>query len=339
LFDKKVVSGAVMTRKQQSIAAAFLENAPSVQTHSPNQSQFEASLLQQELRLLTDLFDEAQARRIALGERLRAALQGRESKWGGVADLPECDVDECLKMMRDGVLKKPLPVLADAYASASAEECDYRAKVELVIPTHPAWYWLQDVKGAGALLSGRLLARLDLAKAATPSAFWSYCGLATVPGFAYECSVCGLTVGYPHGYATAGLHQQLRGKGRCAGTLELVGGKQVRVAPRRPQRGQSATYDRNAKKICYLFAVSFLRTRSPYANYYRDERAAYALKRPHWTDQRQHLSALRKTEKQFLAHLWCVWRSALGLSVMNVLRPQDSQLTGLADAWSMAGKS
>jgi hypothetical protein len=309
-------------------------NALRAKQISSNETELESLRLRNDLRVLSDLFDDAQARRIALGEKIRAVLQGRDRK-SGWDDLPDHDTNGTLKMIRNGGLKKPVPILSVAYQKAASEETDYRGQIEDVICSHPTWYWLKDVRGAGALLSGRLLARLDLAKAATPSAFWSYCGLATVPGYGYECSVCGLGAGYPPGYFPTGLHQRLRGKRRCPGKLERLEGKQVRVAPRRPLRGQSASYDRRAKQICYLLGVSFLRCRSPYANYYRDQRDGHALKHPDWTDQRQHLSALRKTEKLFLAHLWCVWRDALGLPTINFIRPQDPQLDGLSNAWSM----
>jgi hypothetical protein len=318
--------------------ASFEANVVRTQPISSNETELQSSRLRSELRVLSDLFDDAQARRIAFGEKIRAVLQGRDPKWGW-ADLPDCDADVCLKMIRDGTLKKPVPVLGAAYVKAADDESDYRDQIERVIPTHPAWYWLKAVRGAGSLLSGRLLARLDLAKAATPSAFWSYCGLATVPGAGYECKVCGLAVAYPLGYAPTGSHQRLHSKGRCPGQLELLHGKNVRVAPRAPRRGQSARYDRSAKKICYLLGVSFLRCRSPYANYYRDQRDRHALNHPDWTDQRQHLSALRKTEKLFLAHLWCVWREALGLPTINFIRPQDPHLDGLSNAWSMTNRN
>jgi hypothetical protein len=309
-------------------------NALRAKQDPSNETELESLHLRNDLRVLSDLFDDAQATRIALGEKIRAVLQRRDSKLD-LADLPDYGTNACLKMIREGALKKPVPVLSAAYHKAASEETDYRRHIEDVIRGHPTWHWLKDVRGAGALLSGRLLARLDLAKAATPSAFWSYCGLATIPGYGYQCSVCGLAAAYPPGYSPTGLHRQLRGKGRCPGTLERLDDQQIRVAPRRSLSGQRARYDRRAKQICYLLGVSFLRCRSPYANYYRDQRDGHALKHPDWTDQRQHLSALRKTEKLFLAHLWCVWREALGLPTINFIRPQDPHLEGLSNAWSM----
>jgi hypothetical protein len=321
----------------QTTVVPFAGTAFHAQQISSEDPDLESSRLRTELRVLSDLFDDAQARRIALGEKIRAVLQGRNPN-SGWAELPDCSADDCLKMIRDGTLKMPVPVLSTAYHKAATDESDYRSQIEDAIRGHPTWYWLKDVRGAGALLSGRLLARLDLAKAATPSAFWSYCGLATVPGFGYECSVCGLAAAYPPGYSPTGLHQQLRGKRRCPGELERLDAKKVRVAPRRPVRGQSATYDRSAKQICYLLGISFLRCRSPYATYYRDQRDSHASKHQDWTDQRKHLSALRKTEKLFLAHLWCVWREALGLPTINFIRPQDPRLEGLSNAWSMTSR-
>lgn len=48
------------------------------------------------------------------------------------------------------------------------------------IEAHVAWVWLSQVPGVTPTLAGGLLSRLEPELASTPSAFWSYCGLATV---------------------------------------------------------------------------------------------------------------------------------------------------------------
>jgi hypothetical protein len=44
--------------------------------------------------------------------------------------------------------------------------------------------WLKDQKGCGPTMSGVLLSEIDIRRADTPSAIWSYCGLAVVDGHA-----------------------------------------------------------------------------------------------------------------------------------------------------------
>src|SRR5437588_9108321 len=150
-----------------------------------------------DLRLLYQLFEEAQRSRIAHGERLRAVFQGRTVAGG--AGRPE-KADALLKTIVRGNTVGAPRVLERAYARAASDEADAAQTLREVIEQHPAWTWLSSRKGVGHLLAARLLARLDVTRARTPSAFWAYCGLATIPGVAYRCARCNLEVTYPVGY-------------------------------------------------------------------------------------------------------------------------------------------
>lgn len=154
------------------------------------------------------------------------------------------------------------------------------------LEAHPAWPWLSRVPGADRHLVEPLLARLDPIRAATPSAFWAFCGLATVPR---------------------------PGGGRMA----------------QPSRAHDET-----KKLCRQLGLSLLRANGAYARQCRVEQARLAATRSEWPDQRRHLTALRKTEKLFLAHLWLVWREALGLAVT---RPHESAARSSPGPWDMVG--
>ena len=76
-------------------------------------------------------------------------------------------------------------------------------------------------------------------------------------------------------------------------------------------------YDRQAKKLCYLIGVSFLRARSTYRAIYDEERTRLERERPNWSKGRQHLAALRKMEKLFLSHLWLRWAEATGVPLVR----------------------
>jgi hypothetical protein len=91
----------------------------------------------------------------------------------------------------------------------------------------------------------------------------------------------------------------------------------MRVAQPMPARGESSVYDRQAKKICYLIGVSFLRSRSEYREYYDRERERLVNERPEWNKARQHLASLRKMEKLFLSHLWAEWAKAEGIPLVR----------------------
>jgi len=273
-----------------------------------------------DLRLLYQLFEEAQRSRIAHGERLRAVFQGRTVAGG--AGRPE-KADALLKTIVRGNTVGAPRILERAYERAASDEADAAQALRDLIEQHPAWPWLLSQKGVGHLLAARLLSRLDVTRARTPSAFWAYCGLATIPGVAYRCAKCKLQVAYPVGYKLHEPHYARSGLRQCSGHLEVVGAEEsTRVAPRRSALGGRRSYDSHARKSCYLIGVSLLRCGSDYRTFYDSERARVAVLRPGWTPRHCHLSALRRMEKVFLRDLWLAWRCTLGLPVVPSYYPR-----------------
>jgi transposase IS116/IS110/IS902 family protein len=283
--------------------------------HVPAYNAYAAS----DLRLLYQLFEEAQRSRIAHGERLRAILQGR-SLTQIVTSIG--DADPSLKAIARGETAGAPRILERAYARAVDDEAYAEEALRESIERHPAWPWLTNIRGIGHLLAARLLSRLDVTRAKTPSAFWAYCGLGTIPGVAYRCSRCRLEVAYPLGYQALGGHRTRDGRRECSGELETVPDKQTRVAPRRSKLGGRASYDAQARISCYLIGISMLRCRSEYRLFYDSERARLAAARPGWTPKRCHLSALRRMEKTFLRDLWVAWRGAVNLPVVPPYFPR-----------------
>jgi hypothetical protein len=216
-------------------------------------------------------------------------------------------------------------VLEKAYWRASDDENDAAAALRTAIGSHPAWAWMSEQRGVGELLAARLLSRLDVTRARTPSAFWAYCGLATIPGNAYECARCKLEVGIPVGYKLGETHFARAGSRLCSGHLEMIEGPVSRVAPRRSIAGGRNSYDAHARKSCYLIGVSMLRCGSDFREYYDAERERLATERAGWTPKRSHLAALRKMEKVFLRDLWMEWRRAVNLPVVRPYHPRISQ--------------
>lgn len=209
-------------------------HAPTYRTHSAS-----------ELRLLYQLYEEAQASRIAHGERLRAILQGRSfSELLTSVD----DADPLLKAIGKGETVGAPRLLERAYARSLDDEAAAAAALREAIEGHPAWPWLSNIKGVGHLLSARLLSRLDVARAETPSAFWAYCGLGTIPGVAYRCRKCNLEVAYPLGYESPSTHRARDGRRECTGDFVAIVGKlPTRVAPRRSALGGRGSYDAQAR--------------------------------------------------------------------------------------------
>jgi hypothetical protein len=267
-----------------------------------------------ELRWIADSYEQVQRVRVQTGERIRAVLQGRDETWGAERSVAE-NPDSVLTSIKKGDTLGPVTLLGQAYKwHWDLEREMFRALGECLQP-HPAWPWLSLVKGIGPTLAGKLLARLRIEEAATPSAFWAYCGLATVPGIEYRCGTCGLSVGFPASYQVSGTHQQLGSRRKCPGKLEVARGPDegTRVAQPSATRGMSAPYDRRAKQVCYLIGSAFLKAGGPYEEFYRRQREKLEEERPGWTTVRKHLTCLRKTEKLFLSHLWLVWREAAEL--------------------------
>jgi hypothetical protein len=295
-----------------------------------------------DLRWLADAFEQAQRIRLDTGERIRAILQRRDH--GGAAashripGRPEvrhgandvglgsnggsrsgrdgqrgevADAESVLDGIRRGRIDGPVPLLGRTYRRHWEEERELRAAMTHALAHHPAWDWLSRVRGIGPTLACKLLARLDLARAPTPSSFWAYCGLATVPGVEYACGVCGRRISVPHQYQVRGRHNGIDAR-PCTGWLERCPATGVRVAQPKASAGMKSPYDMRAKKICYLIGVSFLRSGGLYAQLYHAERTRLARERPGWSPGRCHLAALRRIEKLFLSHLWEAWTRASG---------------------------
>lgn len=272
-----------------------------------------------DLRLLYQLYEDAQRSRIAHGERLRALFQGRS--FAGLGSIA-ADPDSLLKVIARGETVGAPRVLEKAYWRATEDESDAAAALRVEIESHPAWQWMSQQRGVGELLAARLLSRLDVTRARTPSAFWAYCGLATIPGAAYHCPRCKLEVGIPAGYKLRESHFTRAGSRLCIGHLELIQGDATRVAPRRSVAGGRNSYDAHARKSCYLIGVSMLRCGSEYRSFYDAERERLASERPGWTAKRSHLAALRKMEKAFLRNLWVQWRKAVNLPIVRPYHPR-----------------
>ena len=267
-----------------------------------------------DLRGVAAAFETAQAQRLRTGEQIRALVQTR-----GDTRPPHArgagDVEALLARIRAGAAPAPLASVGDVYRRQWNEERELLRELSERIARHPAWHWLERVRGIGPSLAARLLARLEIDRAPTPSSFWSYCGLATVVAEVYRCSECGYELSLAAGRSVRSGHRAPRSGQSCAGALAPIGEGPRRVAQPRPTRGESAPYDREAKKLCYLIGISFVRQGDTYKRYYQDQRDRLDAAKPDWIPRRRHLTALRMTEKLFLAHLWLVWRERLGLPI------------------------
>lgn len=270
------------------------------------------------LELAASGYERAQRDRIRYGEQLRAILQRRDARWGPLADGEhDGDPDALLREIRE-TGGGPVPLLGRLYASAWEQEREMGAQMHRLISRHPAWVWLRGVRGVGSVLAARLLSRLDLSRAPSPASFWAYCGLGTVAAEEQVCEECGARVFVAPGTRVKAPHTMAGRRGTCTGPLRPRGlAGSVRVAQGRPRRGERAAYDLEAKTICYLIGVSFVRCGGPYRSLYDDRKAHLASHHAEWPAKRVHLAAVRATVKRFLADLWVAWREAEGEAGVN----------------------
>jgi hypothetical protein len=287
----------------------------------------------------------AQHRRLLTGRRIQAAVEGKppSSVRINFPELPEVWSEEqrapaladLFVAIRAGRSDGPVPLLGRVYRKHWNEEARYRNEVVACLADHPAWEWLRQVKGLSPLPIAQLLVRLDVEKAETISAFWAYCGLATVPGVEYRCADCGLVAAAPRGQPMPRTHPRLGEKRQCSGALlpATASAVPVRVAQPKPEPGASAAYDRIAQRLCHAIGISLEKAKGPYWTYFRDELTRLEREKPQWAPARRQATAARKTEKLFLAHLWLVWRKAVGLRVTNP-EPRRENVP-VVDPWMM----
>jgi hypothetical protein len=116
---------------------------------------------------------------------------------------------------------------------------------------------------------------------------------------------------------------------RCSGAYRSLGVTDlVRAAQPRPRRGERAKYDFEAKQVCYLIGVSFVRCGGKYREHYDERREHLQDAHPEWPPKRVHLAAMRAAAKLFLLHLWVVWRDAVGDS-------SEPPMPGRPSPWDM----
>src|SRR4051812_28361392 len=170
----------------------------------------------QTLTWLVRTFELAQGERVRRGERIRAIAQARDLSWDTSAAI--LDADALLARIEKGETLGPVPFLGMLYQHAWAEEHELSRMLEEAVTTHPTWPWLLQIRGVGPRLAARLLSRLRIERARSPSAFWSYCGLATVQATEHRCSACGARTLTPSYASTPVRHRDPSGQS-CPGTF------------------------------------------------------------------------------------------------------------------------
>lgn len=149
--------------------------------------------------------------------------------------------------------------------------------------------FLSKVRGIGPAMAGVIVSEIDIKKAQYVSSIWRYAGLDVGPD----------------------------GRGRSKRKEHLVKIKYTNAAGEEAER-DGITYNPWLKtKLVGVLGTSFLRLKSPYAEYYRN----YKTRAENMKDSRYasklhiHRAAIRYMVKRFLADLYVQWRTLEKLPV------------------------
>ncbi len=232
------------------------------------------------LRYLTDLYDQAQRLRIGVDNRIRAAAQGADEG-------------------------EPDPELAEVAGDMLAVERKIFRRMGREIKNHPAWPWLDGVKGIGPTLGTKILGLIgQIETFNTVSMLWAFSGYAVRDG-KRERPVKGKKLGYSVRLKTA---LYLAGDSFVKSRYpyrdlydtrkeRYIRDKQIVVARRLVPEADAPDEE--------LLVSKAMRARLVKLCNEREENAA-------WTDGHVEAAARRYMVKVFVSHLWEVWREAEG---------------------------
>jgi len=110
------------------------------------------------LRWLTDVYMQVQKLRVAVGNRLEAALRQQDTT-------------------------QPVTYIKTLHNRLYTLEKSLSSEMTNAVVSHPTWPWLSKVKGVGPTLATKLLGLIsDISKAPTVSSLWRYAGYSVIDG-------------------------------------------------------------------------------------------------------------------------------------------------------------
>lgn len=208
------------------------------------------------------------------------------------------------------------------YVEMERQETQHFNRIETVLSDIPIYReYLSEIRGIGPAMAGVIISEFDITKARYPSSLWRYAGLDVAED----------------------------GMGRSRRKEHLIK-KEYTTAKGTTAERDSITYNPWLKtKLMGVLATSFLRSKSPWADVYRDYRHRLETNpnlimtdKPGfhrdntYTKMRRHQAALRYMMKMFLIDLYKKWRELEGLEVHppyqeaklgHTHRPDTSQQT------------
>lgn len=189
------------------------------------------------------------------------------------------------------------------------------SNVRRLLKLHPLWPWLKEQKGCGPTMSGVIVSEIDITKAETISALWSYCGLAVD-------AETGKAVRMKRG-EKAGYNPWLKSK-----LVKVLGDCLLRAnSPWRKHYDDYKHRKQNSlEPVCMLCKGKGV-FKSKKDDESGEETATAREKKckncngtggpAPWgqSDEHRHKAAIRYMVKMFLQEMWIAWRTIEGLPV------------------------
>jgi hypothetical protein len=258
----------------------------------------------QELRAIVRGTYDLQKLRIMIGNRIVSNFRAKLGQNPG-EPLTDKESEALIKRIRleysritDGLLKLPTPknfkgtevisqytelALVHQYETLLKQEEDSFKHLQKILSLSEFYEeWLSHVKGCGPKIAGIILSEIDIHKAEYPSSIHAYAGLDVGPD--------------SRGRSRRKEHQVTR-------TYTDKEGNQ--------QTKQSITFNPFLKtKLIGVLGPSFLKSKSPYADYYYNYRRRLENHPAHQdkTKAHRHNMAIRYMVKRFLIDLYKAWR-------------------------------
>lgn len=267
----------------------------------------------EELRYLTDVYVQTQKLRIANANRVQASDEERDSN-------------------------APEPFVVGLVEKFEDLEKDIFRRMKLVVRDHPAWPWLDGVRGMGPTLSTKILGLIgDIENFDTVSKLWSFSGFGLYDG-QIQKPVKGEKLTYNRRLKTA---------------VYLAGESFIKSrSPYRTIYDASKNRYHSVKQVRPLVeqgllgnGVSSMPDRStPEGKKEWDRLIKLGNKGADsgardgnvWTDLHVHNAARRKMVKLFLSHLWVVWREAEGLPTREPYAIEYLEHQTYIDPWEFS---
>lgn len=208
-----------------------------------------------------------------------------------------------LKLRRDGSPQKKnasseevldegsIPVLVDVFQDAAEMEARLKKAIEEELEECVIYTgFLKETKGVGPLMAAVIISEYDIRIASTVSKLWMFTGLATGKVFGFKWDKKNKT---------------------WVRSEDLIPADRLTAGYKSPFNKWLRT------KMCGVLAGSFLKSSSPYRDFY-DSYKNRIQNEDGWSEEKKghiHRAAIRYMVKMFLKDLYVTWRAFEGLRI------------------------